>query len=97
MRMIEIVALDNGAHRNQTYHGFLPNGWAKLPDSVETAIFPFGEPTVEEINGEMTVTAWTPGKMPDSEPILAPVPTQLDRVEAQMAYTAMMTNTLLEV
>ena len=27
----------------------------------------------------------------------APEPTQLDRVEAQVAYTAMMTNTMLEV
>ena len=27
----------------------------------------------------------------------APEPTQLDRVEAQVAYTAMMTDTMLEV
>lgn len=28
---------------------------------------------------------------------LTPVPTQLDRIEAQVTYTAMMTDTLLEV
>ena len=31
------------------------------------------------------------------EPIPAPEATQLDIIEAQVAYTAMMTNTLLEV
>ena len=44
----------------------------------------------------MTVTAMTPGIVP--EPVeTVPEPTQLDRVEAQAAYTAMMTGTLLEV
>ena len=44
----------------------------------------------------MTVTSMTPGIVP--EPVeTVPEPTQLDRVEAQAAYTAMMTDTLLEV
>lgn len=34
---------------------------------------------------------------PKSELEMEPEPTQLDRVEAQVAYTAMMTDTLLEV
>ena len=33
----------------------------------------------------------------DGKPETAEVPTQLDMIEAQVAYTAMMTNTLLEV
>lgn len=33
----------------------------------------------------------------DGEPEPAEVPTQLDRIEAQTTYTAMMTDTLLEV
>lgn len=37
--------------------------------------------------------AYTP---PDPEPEPEPDPTQLDRVEAQATYTAMMTDTLLE-
>ena len=67
MKMIEIAALENGAHRNQTFGGMLPDGWAVIPDELETANFPFGEITVEEVNGKMTVTAWTAGLMPEIE------------------------------
>ena len=97
MNMIEITALDNGAHRNQTYHGVLPEGWAVIPADKECENFPFGEVEAEEINGVMTVTKWTPGVMPAPEPVPDPEPTQLDIIEAQVVYTAMMTNTLVEV
>ena len=44
-------------------------------------------------------SVWTeppaPEPMPDPEPV-DPQPTQLDRVEAQALYTALMTDTLLE-
>ena len=44
MRIIEIAALDNGAHRNQTgTFSTIPSGWAVIPDSMETPNFPFGE------------------------------------------------------
>lgn len=33
---------------------------------------------------------------PPPEPEPAPAPTQLDRIEAQVTYTAMMTDTLME-
>ena len=70
MRIIEITALSNGAHRNQTFHGMLPpTGWAVVPDGMPTPNFPFGDITAEEINGVMTVTSWTPGVMPEPEPI----------------------------
>lgn len=49
MQMIEIAALDNGAHRNQTYHGFFPDGWAVIPNDMECENFPFGEVEVEEV------------------------------------------------
>ena len=97
MRMIEIAALDNGAHRNQTFNGKLPTGWALIPDNMECENFPFGEVTAEEIDGVMTVTEWVPGEIPEPEPVPEPEPTQLDTIEAQVAYTAMMTDTLLEV
>ncbi len=42
----------------------------------------------------MTVTAMTEGTVPDPVP---ETPTQLDQIEAQVTYTAMMTDTLLEV
>lgn len=68
MNMIEIVALPNGAHRNQTMHGSLPDGWAVIPNDMVCENFPFGEVTAEEVNGVMTVTSWTPGVMPEPEP-----------------------------
>lgn len=97
MRMIEIFALENGAHNNQTYHGFLPDGWAVIPDSMECENFPFGDVEAKEINGVITVTKWIPGTMPEPEPEPVPEdkPSQLDIIEAQVTYTAMMTDTLL--
>ena len=96
MRMIEIVALPNGAHNNQTYHGFLPDGWALIPDNLETENFPFGGVTVEELDGRMVVSTWTPLPVPEPA-IVEDSPSQMDRIEAQVTYTAMMTDTLLEV
>ena len=97
MYRIEIAAQDNGAHRNQTYSGFLPDGWALIPANLETENFPFGEITVEEMDGRMVVATWQPLPLPEPEPEPEPEPTQLDIIEAQVTYTAMMTDTLLEV
>lgn len=74
MKMIEIVALDNGAHNNQTFNGVLPDGWAVIPLGMETVNFPFGEVEAEEINGIMTVTKWTPGTIPEPDPVPEPEP-----------------------
>lgn len=80
MRIVEIVALENGAHRNQTMDAplaildgcsIVPDGWAVIPDGMETENFPFGEVTAEDTGGVMTVTSWTPGTIPEPEP--APV------------------------
>ena len=97
MNMLEIKALDNGAHNHQTFHGVLSDGWAVIPDGMNLENFPFGEAETEEVNGIMTVTKWTPGTLPEPEPVPEPEPTQLDILEAQVTYTAMMTDTLLEV
>ena len=97
MIMLEIVALDNGAHRNQTYHGNLPDGWAVDKDNLCVENFPFGEVEAEKIDGVMTVTKWTAGVMPEPTDTIKPEPTEMDRLEAQVTYTAMMTDTLLEV
>ena len=76
MRIIEITALDNGAHRNQTgTFSTIPDGWAVIPDDMETPNFPFGEVEVAEINGVMTVTKWTAGTIPEPEPEPEPEPT----------------------
>lgn len=81
MTIIEITALENGAHRNQSGNMCtIPDGWAVIPESMETKNFPFGEVTVEEINGVMTVTSWTPGEIPEPEPEPEPVKPIDDRV-----------------
>ena len=69
MRIIEIEALSNGAHRNQNeFIGDIPDGWAVIPDNIETQNFPFGNIVVEEIDGIMTVTHWEAGIIPGQEP-----------------------------
>jgi hypothetical protein len=84
-RIVEMKALPNGAHRNQSYPGFVPGGWAVVPEGMETPNFPFGEveaamlpfgepdPETGEVEKVMTVTKWTPGEMPVPK---APTPTQ---------------------
>lgn len=64
MRMIEIAPLNNGAHRNQSYNGNLPFGWAIVPADLATENFPFGEVEVEVVAGVPTVTRWTPIETP---------------------------------
>lgn len=82
MQMLEIAARENGAHSNQTYHGFLPDGWAVIPDDMTLEAFPFGtvEATVDEETGLMTVTKWTPGTLPEPDPGPEPGPTVEDLV-----------------
>lgn len=72
MRIIEISAQDNRAHRNQTGTFFtVPDGWAIIPDDMVCENFPFGEIEVKEIDGIMTVIKWIPGEIP-AEPTLSP-------------------------
>ena len=49
MTIIEIAALENGAHRNQTgTFAAVPDGWAVIPESVGIPdTFPFVIPAVE--------------------------------------------------
>lgn len=94
MRIIEIAALENGAHRNQdgTFYT-IPDGWAVIPEGMTIPdTFPFVGITVN--NG--VVTSMTAGTVPDPEPEPEQEPTQLDRLEAQVTYTALMTDTLIE-
>lgn len=67
MNIVKISPASNGAHEFQSYHGIIHEGWAVV--ACDTPNFPFGIPTVEEINGVMTVTAWEAGEMPEPEPI----------------------------
>ena len=97
MQIIEIAALDNGAHNNQTSNAITspPPGWAEIPAGMAVPeTFPF---VGIEVRGNV-VAKMTAGVVPEPEPEPEPTPepTQLDRIEAQSAYTAMMTDTLLE-
>ena len=95
MTIIEIVALSNGAHRNQGYHGVLPEGWAVIPTDMECENFPFGEVEVENVGGVMTVTKWTPGEIPVEEPDeTEPVPTLSERVTVLEESNAEMSEAL---
>lgn len=88
MTIIEISALENGAHRNQTgTMCTIPDGWAVIPDGMEIENFPFGNVTVEEINGVMTVTSWTPGTIPtpEQEPSVQTVDERVETLEAENA------------
>ena len=72
MTIVEIKERSNGSHRNETtLFGTLssiPDGWAVIPENVKTPNFPFGEVTVEEIDGVMTVTKWIAGREPKPFP-----------------------------
>lgn len=77
MKIIEVSALPNGAHRNMASSGIskAPDGWAVIPEELDIPdTFPFVGIEAEEIDGIMTVTALTPGAPP--EPDLDPIKAQ---------------------
>lgn len=82
MKIIEIAALENGAHRNQTVSGSVPvpEGWAVVPEGLETVNFPFGTVTVDESTPPV-VTSWTPGEIPEPGPEPEPEKTVWDELD----------------
>lgn len=105
MWIINIETNQYGAHDN---HGgdhivSVPEGWAIIPDDmVRPDSFPFVFLETEMVTHQMgertftamTVTKMTPGVLP---PTTEPEPTWQERIEAQITYTAMMTDSLLGV
>lgn len=76
MQMIEIASHGNGAHGNQTYHGFLPEGWAIIPEGIEIPdTFPFVDITVEDFEGRAVVATMTAGAVPEPAPVPEREPT----------------------
>jgi hypothetical protein len=68
MTIVEIIAYENNSHRNQCGNfKTIPEGWAVVPDNLDTPNFPFGNIVVEEIDGVMTVTRWTACPCPEPE------------------------------
>lgn len=95
MKLVKIEAFENGAHQNQTINGELnniPDGWAVIPDDM---LIPDTFPFVYIEVSDGIVTSMTTGIVPAPEDITE-TPTQLDKIEAQVLYTALMTDTLLE-
>lgn len=84
MKLIEIAVQPNGAHRNYTTNVLNqpPEGWAFVPEDMETPNFPFGQVEVE--NG--MVTAWHPMPLPSPEPepdVPEPMDERLSALEAE--------------
>ena len=92
MTIIEITSLENGAHMNQTTNSFLriPDGWAVIPDDMDTPNFPFGDITVDKTQSPPVVTKWNPLPMPE-DPVAAEAPTELEQLRADVDYLLMMT------
>lgn len=91
MTIIEIQALPNGAHRNQTVSGAVavPDGWAIIPANMAIpGTFPFVLLTVEG----QTVTGMEPGIMPEPE---IPAPTEAEQLRADIDFIAAMTGVSL--
>lgn len=67
MRLIKIEAETSGGHAYQTIDSIstIPDGWAVVPDDMETPNMPYGDITVEEIDGVMTVTSWEARENPE--------------------------------
>ena len=72
MQIIEITALPNGAHRNQTGDfRTIPEGWAVVPEEMEIPeTFPFVN--IETEDG--VVTSMTARTVPEPEPEPEPEP-----------------------
>ena len=94
MRIIEIQALDNGAHRNQTVSGAVavPDGWAEIPADVAIPeTFPFVDLQVEGSK----VVSMTAGVVPDPEPQPEPEPTETEQLRADVDFLAAMAGVTL--
>lgn len=70
MKIIELSALSNGAHRNMESSAWLapPEGWAMIQEEMALPdTYPFVGVEAEKIDGIMTVTALTPGTVPEPD------------------------------
>lgn len=98
MHIIDLTPLEEGVYNDHKADHITapPDGWAMIPEDFPLpSTFPrLGSIEAKVKSGVMTVTTMTEGTLP--EPV-AETPSQLDIIEAQVTYTALMTDTLLEV
>lgn len=111
MEMFVQIEKNPDGSRASQIGGDMQNGWAYWDtDQVPMpATFPWVEIETEEVSHEavmdgekvlipaytqLEVVSATDGEVIDVETVV--LPTQLDRIEAQVTYTAMMTDTMME-
>lgn len=103
MLIVKTTPNANGSLDNQLCNFALPEipeGWAVVPPELEQQaleLLPWATLEVEDgkivgVSDNVEARAAAATQLPVEN---APTPTQLDRVEAQVTYTAMMTDTLL--
>lgn len=94
MIIIKIARLQNGGHENQFINQpiTVPEGWAVVPEDVGTMEtlenFPFGEITVEDVDGVPTVTSWSPLPLPAPPEQQEPPVSLEERVDVLETNTA---------
>ena len=93
MKIIEIQALPNGAHRNQTGNfPAIPTGWAEiLADVAIPETFPFVD---IQVDGNKVVSM-TAGVVPQPEPEPEPEPTETEQLRADVDFLAAMAGVTL--
>ena len=93
MKIIEIQALDNGAHRNQTTTSTtIPTGWAEIPADVTIPeTFPF----VDVVTSGGKIVSLRARVVPDPEPKPEPEPTETEQLRADIDFVAAMTGVTL--
>lgn len=93
MRIIEIMPLSNGGHRNQeTTSNRVPDGWAVIPDDMAIPeTFPF----VDLVVKDGKVVSMTAGVVPEPEPQPEPEPTETEQLRADVDFLAAMAGVTL--
>lgn len=89
MRIIELEALENGAHNNLSFDGYMdiPDGWVEVPSGVD---IPESYPFVDIVlNKQGKVVKLTPKDVPEST-YIAP-PTEAEQLRADIDYLSAMT------
>lgn len=89
MRIIEIITLSNGAHRNQTTSRAVavPDGWAEIPADVA---IPETWPFVDLVVEGNQVVSMTAGVVPQPEPEPEPEPTETEQLRADVDFLSAM-------
>ena len=106
MRLIEIDALPNGAHRNQTINVDIPvpDGWAYIPDDMTIPqTFPFVDIVVEEkvyareVEVQKEVVKWVDtGEVNDDGDAVMERVTEMETVTETQEFTMMTVTSMTE-